>query len=285
MKIKKLLVCIEILILICFSFVSAADIIKNKDIKTSSTDFEKIAHLSTANYSNITVYEAWDLLNDTSNGIQIPVDVRRDDEWEAGFIDTPYPESPIHYILSLLQTPDGLNDFIELYNGSVIIFYCAAGGRSLMATKILAKSNFTGTIYNMLGGIGAWRSAGLPDRTNKKPEDPEILGPSQGRKKVYYTYIFNSIDPDNDGVRYYIDWGDASKEWTEFSKSGKPVVKNHAWNDQGTYIITCLAQDFYGSNANSTSLTVTIPKEKTISFSFLRLFYRTIYFQIFSTFL
>ena len=285
MKIKKLIVCIEIFIIICFSYAAAAEMVKNNEIKTSNTEFERCVSFKSSNYTNITVYEAWDLLNDTSNGIQIPVDVRRDDEWELGFIDTPYPESPIHYILSLLQSPGGLDDFIEMYNESEIIFYCAAGYRSFLATLLLLNSNFTGTIYNMIGGINAWKSAGLPVRTNQEPNDPDISGPSQGTQKIYYTYIFNSIDPDNDGVRYYIDWGDASKEWTEFSESGKPVVKNHAWNKQGTYIITCIAEDFYGSDSNMTSFVVTIPKEKTISFSFLRVLYRTIYFQIFSKFL
>ena len=32
-------------------------------------------------YIDITVEEAWEMLNDTSNGIQYPIDVRSDSEW------------------------------------------------------------------------------------------------------------------------------------------------------------------------------------------------------------
>ena len=42
---------------------------------------------------NITVHEAWELLTDTDNGIQTPIDVRYEQEWEYGFIDT-----PTHYL-------------------------------------------------------------------------------------------------------------------------------------------------------------------------------------------
>ena len=43
---------------------------------------------------NLTVYEAWELLNETSNGIQIPIDLRNEDAWNESFIDTPWPEHP-----------------------------------------------------------------------------------------------------------------------------------------------------------------------------------------------
>lgn len=61
----------------------------------------------------ISVYEAWDLLTNTSNGIQIPIDLRTDEEWNEGFIDTPYPECPIHYPLAQLQNSSGLQEFLE----------------------------------------------------------------------------------------------------------------------------------------------------------------------------
>jgi len=56
-------------------------------------------------YTDISVQEAWDMLNDPSpsNGIQIPIDVRTDSEWYGERINTPYPEDPRHYCLSDLQ--------------------------------------------------------------------------------------------------------------------------------------------------------------------------------------
>ena len=40
-----------------------------------------------------------------------------------------------------------------------IFVYCAVGGRSGQASKILAKKGFK-QVYNLDGGINAWRSAG-----------------------------------------------------------------------------------------------------------------------------
>ena len=62
-------------------------------------------------YIDLSVEETWELLNDTSNGLQIPVDVRRDDEWNNYHIDTPVPENPRHFRLDLLQDENGLNEF------------------------------------------------------------------------------------------------------------------------------------------------------------------------------
>lgn len=39
--------------------------------------------------------------------------------------------------------------------------YCRSGVRSVIASEILDAHNFT-KVYNMLGGIQAWQSAGYP---------------------------------------------------------------------------------------------------------------------------
>ncbi len=40
-----------------------------------------------------------------------------------------------------------------------VYVYCKAGGRSGKATKQMKKMGFT-TVYNLIGGIGAWDAAG-----------------------------------------------------------------------------------------------------------------------------
>ena len=42
-----------------------------------------------------------------------------------------------------------------------VYIYCASGGRSKKAQGIMSKAGFKET-YNLLGGFGAWSSAGLP---------------------------------------------------------------------------------------------------------------------------
>ena len=48
---------------------------------------------------NLTVNQTMELLNDTLNGKQTPIDVRTREEWNSGFIDAPWPECPIWFSL------------------------------------------------------------------------------------------------------------------------------------------------------------------------------------------
>ncbi len=94
--VKKYLVFGIMILMLGLSFGSAVNairIIKNDDEG-------KVISVSSDGYIDITVQEAWNLLNNLSNGIQIPIDVRTDGEWRGERIDTPYPENPIHYPLS-----------------------------------------------------------------------------------------------------------------------------------------------------------------------------------------
>jgi hypothetical protein len=65
-----------------------------------------------AGYTDITVAQAYNFLTNTTNGIQIPIDVRSDSEWKAAHIDTPYPENVQHW--PNLQMGINLSAFMEL---------------------------------------------------------------------------------------------------------------------------------------------------------------------------
>lgn len=140
-----------IIILLSSSSFAVYENYKNSNIKANNKGF-----------IDISVEEAWELLNDVSNGIQIPIDVRRNDEWNIYHIDTPIPENPRHFRLDLLQDEYGLNEFLNNYNGKDVIIYCKAGSRSATAANILVENNFSGIIYNMVGGILDWRSEDFP---------------------------------------------------------------------------------------------------------------------------
>jgi hypothetical protein len=92
------------------------------------TENKKVQNLDDG-YTNITAAEAWDYLSDTGNGIQIPIDVRKNNEWNSEHINTSIPENPRHYCLDLLQNETWLQHFMTLYNGMDIINcsweYCA----------------------------------------------------------------------------------------------------------------------------------------------------------------
>ena len=80
------------------------------------------------------------------------VDLRTPAEVNDGFI----PQA---------QFIDFLNDDFESFITSLdknkpIMVYCASGGRSGKASKILAKNGFN-EIYDLKGGFSAWESQGL----------------------------------------------------------------------------------------------------------------------------
>jgi rhodanese-related sulfurtransferase len=215
-------------------------------------------------FTNITVGNAWEFLTNTDNGIQIPVDVRTDDEWKTEHIDTPYPENPIHYPLTDLQNATKLLEFMALYTGMEIIFTCKGGGRSLIASQILVDNGFNGTVYNMLGGITAWKNAGYPTINNRAPNIPVITGPTKGKVGEEYPYSFVATDPDYDNVYYSINWSDDTGEmYIGPYPSGEEVILNHTWFEKGTYIIKAKASDRYGNESDWGTLEVKMPKSKT----------------------
>lgn len=80
------------------------------------------------------------------------IDVRENDEWNAGHID-----NAIHIPLNDIQ-----NRLRELakYQNQPVITQCRSGTRSAKAADILAKSGFT-NVHNMDGGLNAWQKADL----------------------------------------------------------------------------------------------------------------------------
>lgn len=213
----------------------------------------------------ISVYEAWDLLTNTSNGIQIPIDLRTDGEWNTGWLDTPYPECPIHYPLAWLQNATRLQEFLEKYGDKEVVLYCkTGGGRCKQALMILSETNFSGIIYYISGGIVAWMAAGFPIRTNAPPNAPDIDGPTKIKVNKQYNFTFNATDPNNDGVKYFIDWGDGFSQWTEYNYSSKDITVSHTWSKKGITNITAKTMDFYGNESDWGYLEVTIPQNLQI---------------------
>jgi rhodanese-related sulfurtransferase len=216
-------------------------------------------------YTNITVQQAYAFLTNTSNGIQIPIDVRTPSEWAIAHIDTPYPENPKHW--PYLQMGQNLSEFMELYKGKEVILYCKAGVRSFIATKLLIANNFTGIIYNMIGGIDAWIAAGYPTKPNSPPNTPVITGDKKGKIGQEYQYIFNTTDPDQDDVYYYVNWSDnTSNQLIGPYYSGEEAALNHIWSEKGTYTVKVKARDIYGAESDYAKLDVKMPKTSNMIF-------------------
>ena len=82
--------------------------------------------------------------------------------------------------------------------------------------------------------------------------------------------------PNNDRIpmRALVDWGDDDAGWTEYCNSGEEITLKHTWKEEGAYIITAKAQDIHGLNSSEVTLTVTIPKFKTINKPLYLLFFK-----------
>lgn len=83
----------------------------------------------------------------------VVVDVRESAERQSGYI----PDSK-HVPLGDLANRLGE---LDKFKSKPVIVCCASGARSGRAASTLRKAGFT-EVYNLDGGMGAWRNAGLP---------------------------------------------------------------------------------------------------------------------------
>ena len=86
------------------------------------------------------------------------LDVREDDEWEAGHV-----EGALHVPMS--EVPQRLD---ELPEGETYVV-CRSGGRSARVVAWLAQNGYDAV--NVDGGMGAWAEAGRPmvSETGEEP--------------------------------------------------------------------------------------------------------------------
>jgi hypothetical protein len=69
------------------------------------------------------------------------------------------------------------------------------------------------------------------------------------------------LDPDNDQVKYMVEWGDGVHQSTNLGASGWKASIAHSWNAQGNYDIKSKSIDARGAESSwSTPLTVSISK-------------------------
>ncbi len=86
---------------------------------------------------------------------------------------------------------------------------------------------------------------------NQPPNTPEFIGPTLLKIKEEGTFVVSTIDPENDKVYFYIDWGDGYiVNWDGPYKSEKAVYYNHSWRSNNTYTIKIKAKDTYDAESD-----------------------------------
>jgi len=105
------------------------------------------------------------------------------------------------------------------------------------------------------------------DLLNDPPGSPTITGPNTGVPGTEYTFKLNAVDPDNDNVRYHINWGDGDYEITSFSPSGSDLSAKHSWAVKGTYTIKVQAEDTIGLIGPENTKQVTIPRNRAVNYN------------------
>lgn len=98
-----------------------------------------------------------------ASGEVLLVDVREDEEWDAG-----HAPDAVH--VPLATVADRLDEITEQADGRPVAFICRSGNRSAQAAQIAVDGGVQDVI-NVGGGMGAWASAGLPI----EPEGGSIL--------------------------------------------------------------------------------------------------------------
>lgn len=133
-----------------------------------------------------------------------------------------------------------------------------------------------GTIYIgsawSIGGVHRGYLHAFGKLDPNAPSEPTITGPTSGTVGVEYDYTFKSISPLSRGVYYWIEWGDGKiKEWFGPFSSGEIVTVSHTWSKQNNFTIQAGAKDTDNLWGPWSKLTVTMPRDKSVSSSlFLR---------------
>lgn len=155
---------------------------------------------------------------------------------------------------------------LDAYTGELIWEYYIGGKNWLFSTPSIAY----GKLYMLQGGSYPETSKLYCFEDYVEPNDspfaPSINGTINGNAGVEYTYTFNSVDPDNDDVYYWIEWGDGYKEiWKGSYPSGIDVSFTHTYDREGTFTIKAKAKDTHDLESDWNTLTVTMPRNKNIN--------------------
>jgi hypothetical protein len=94
---------------------------------------------------------------------------------------------------------------------------------------------------------------------NNPPLAPQITGPSHCEPAISYLFNFQTTDPQEDNIYYFIDWGDNSTSgWLGPYVSGFPIHVLHAYTVKSNYNLRAKAKDAMGAEGPWGNMTVSM---------------------------
>ena len=120
-----------------------------KSYMKHSPEFETIVDDAKIRIREVSVEETRDRVN---HGAKL-IDVREDNEWDAG-----HATGAKHMGRGVIER-DIVQTFPE--KDTELILYCGGGYRSALATDMLQKMGYT-NVFSMAGGWKAWKESGAP---------------------------------------------------------------------------------------------------------------------------
>ena len=148
---------------------------------------------------------------------------------------------------------DGKTDLVvvsisDTQSGGVSILF----GNSEGSFSRTSLNSFKGSYWGVaIGEFG--------DFYNQNPSKPEILGPVNGASGIIHEYTFSADDPEDDFIRFEINWGDGSEIKETLLCNGN-TKESHSWNEDGGYTIRARTIDHNGGVSDWESMEIKMPK-------------------------
>ncbi|MEO0069033.1 MAG: PQQ-binding-like beta-propeller repeat protein [candidate division WOR-3 bacterium] len=80
---------------------------------------------------------------------------------------------------------------------------------------------------------------------NSPPESIKIFAPPGTAKGVETQFRATALDPENDSIQFYFDFGDGSKGWIDTRVApGETITTTHKFNSEGTFWVKVKARDW-----------------------------------------
>jgi hypothetical protein len=100
------------------------------------------------------------------------------------------------------------------------------------------------------------------EEANLPPLKPDIYGPPSGSPGKELIWAFYAGDPDDNMVKYNIDWGDGTSTITDYPHD--VIEESHTYEDEGGYIIKAVAEDEKGLVSEESEFELAIQKSKSL---------------------